>query len=93
MRREALLHVSVLLIGFILKIIVAFYTYALVIEQVNVNCLPVLSPAKVICCDTYTSTVHEIAVRSSVTVRHNFMCDRQDSFFAGHNDLQVLKYQ
>ena len=29
--------------------------------------------------------------RSSVTVGHDFMCDRQDSFSAGHNDWQVLK--
>ena len=31
--------------------------------------------------------------RSSVTVRHDFMCDRQDSFSAGHNDRQVSKFQ
>ena len=29
--------------------------------------------------------------RSSVTVRHGFMCDRQDSFSAGQNDQQVFK--
>ena len=48
MRRKALLYVSVLLIGFILKIIIAFYTHSLVIDQVDVNCPPVLSPSKVI---------------------------------------------
>ena len=31
--------------------------------------------------------------RSSVTVRRNFTCDRQDSFSAGHNDRQVFKFQ
>ena len=31
--------------------------------------------------------------RSSVTVRYDFMCDRQDSFSAGHNDRQVFKFQ
>ena len=31
--------------------------------------------------------------RSSVIVRHDFMCDRQDSFSACHNDRQVFKFQ
>ena len=31
--------------------------------------------------------------RSLVTVRHDFMCDRQDSFSASHNNGQVFKFQ
>ena len=31
--------------------------------------------------------------RSTVTVRHEFMCDRQDSCPVGHNDRQPFKFQ
>ena len=35
--------------------------------------------------------VDKVAVHESV--RHDFMCDRQDLFSAGHNDQQVFKFQ
>ena len=43
--------------------------------------------------DNNIYTVHEITAWSSVTVRHDLMCDRQDSFSASHNDQQDSKFQ